>query len=478
MKKSITFLGLLFFIYQFGYSQCDTKNCVFVNMDFKPNSAFVSNADWQASHGSPSVSQNSAWMWSYNNRGEGINYHSYNFVKGRTYSITANASTMVKDGATANSQAFFSIVATVNEVIGNVTSSSGGAIPVIPAPSQIIAVENWNGTNPPSTNNYTYTFTATHNFDNLWFYPSSPKLPQIELSLRKIAICDITPTPEVICSQLRMDFKPNSAFVSNADWQASHGSPSVSQNSAWMWSYNNRGEGINYHSYNFVKGRTYSITANASTMVKDGATANSQAFFSIVATVNEVIGNVTSSSGGAIPVIPAPSQIIAVENWNGTNPPSTNNYTYTFTATHNFDNLWFYPSSPKLPQIELNLRKIVICDITPTPKSISSRSRIDNIEPFPEELKVKNQLNTFDKIGAKIAPNPSANIFAIALEGESTIENIEIYNLTSGKLVHPIETTVASSRTINMSSEKAGIYTIKITLMSGAVIFKKVVLNK
>lgn len=33
---------------------------------------------WYPSHGSPTVSPNSIWMWSYNGRGEGVNL-TYNF---------------------------------------------------------------------------------------------------------------------------------------------------------------------------------------------------------------------------------------------------------------------------------------------------------------------------------------------------------------------------------------------------------------
>ena len=177
------------------YSQCPEGDCVEANMDFVPDGAFSNNADWQASHGSPSVNTGTAWMWSYNSRGEGINYHSYNFVKGREYCITFTARTAVHGGGTANASANFRVFATQGDVIGIVTTSGGASIPPIPNPNQPIANENWNATNPPNTQIYTYTFTAADHFDNLWFFPSSPSLPQVELTLSKLIICDITPPP-------------------------------------------------------------------------------------------------------------------------------------------------------------------------------------------------------------------------------------------------------------------------------------------
>ncbi|MFC5044803.1 T9SS type A sorting domain-containing protein [Aquimarina hainanensis] len=195
MKKVPTFFTLLFLLCQLINAQCPNGDCIEADMNFEPDSSFISNADWQASHGSPSVNPGTAWMWSYNSRGEGINYHSYNFVKGRQYCITFTAKTVVRGGGLAHPDAFFKVVATQGDVIGAVTGSGGGPIPATPSPNQLIANENWNATSPPSTTVYTYTFTATDNFDNLWFYPFSPSLPVVELSLHKLIICDITPPP-------------------------------------------------------------------------------------------------------------------------------------------------------------------------------------------------------------------------------------------------------------------------------------------
>lgn len=41
---------------------------------------------WYPSHGTPTVSPNSIWMWSYNNNGEGVNL-AHNFLANKRYCI-------------------------------------------------------------------------------------------------------------------------------------------------------------------------------------------------------------------------------------------------------------------------------------------------------------------------------------------------------------------------------------------------------
>jgi hypothetical protein len=56
---------------------------------------------------------------------------------------------------------------------------------------------------------------------------------------------------------------------------------------------------------------------------------------------------------------------VADQNWAATGPSGTiATYTYTFTATSNWSELWFYPQSPTLPQVELLFDQVVITDIT------------------------------------------------------------------------------------------------------------------
>jgi hypothetical protein len=56
-----------------------------------------------------------------------------------------------------------------------------------------------------------------------------------------------------------MNFKHDSSWSNSLPingWSKSHGTPTVSPTSIWLWSYNNYGEGVNYE-YHFEKGLEY-----------------------------------------------------------------------------------------------------------------------------------------------------------------------------------------------------------------------------
>ncbi len=191
MKKSILFLVFAFLVSMSGYSQCE-GDCVEADMNFTPESNYNNaHPDWQTSHGSPSVSPGSIWMWSANGVGEGINYQSYNFEAGKEYCISFEATTVVRGGGAANANAYFRVAATQGNVMGVYTPGGGAPLPALTTPSDVIANENWNGTTPPSTSVYTYTFTASDNFDNLWIHPFSATMPVVEFTLRNLRICEI-----------------------------------------------------------------------------------------------------------------------------------------------------------------------------------------------------------------------------------------------------------------------------------------------
>lgn len=198
MKKNF-FYTLLFALFASGtvQAQCPVnENCSEVNLDFQTsgNGADISHLEnWSYSHGSPSVSSTGFWLWSYNNNGEGINYSGYNFQAGRQYTICFVANTETHDGSPANANATFNIVGSNGPVVGTLTTSGGAAIPAVPSPSQTVVSEPWSTFPNPGTGTYTYTFTATGNWTNLWFYPSSATLPQVEISISSIVICEIEP---------------------------------------------------------------------------------------------------------------------------------------------------------------------------------------------------------------------------------------------------------------------------------------------
>lgn len=396
MKKLSTFLILFLFVQQVSFSQCANGDCSTANMDFEPNAYFVSNADWQASHGTPSVSPNNAWMWSANGIGEGINYHSYNFVAGRQYCITIVATTVVRGGGLADPNAYFKMIATQGDVIGG----GGTALPALPSPNQLIANENWNATGPPSTNSYTYTFTATNNFDNLWIYPYSSTMPVVELTLKRLIICDVTPEPCAI------KFKIGLSEQGGGDT---------------------------------------AITVQSDPIPLGG-----------VVTMNIIKNGSSVYNGLPISYIGTPG-----------------NYTICMTLTLKsgvkctkcFDfciGKWYEKDKLSTNEVE---------DI------ISTKTKIKDYNPFPEELKEKNIEELFKNDDVQLFPNPNTGIFTIQSNNEVLIESITIDNLTNNRLVKLIKPQTTSVN-IDLSKEDAGIYIAKIKFRDGTTINKKIIIKK
>lgn len=148
------------------------------------------NIDWKSSHGSPSYSPGQLWMWSYNNNGEGVYYDAFTFLAGHTYCIRFDTDTRTHDGSPADPNAGFHVMATN----GLTPSEIGGccqAIPPIP-PGDVILDQNWSTLPMGGSTNHQVIFTATSNWSQLWFHPYSPGLPQVEVTLRNLRICDIT----------------------------------------------------------------------------------------------------------------------------------------------------------------------------------------------------------------------------------------------------------------------------------------------
>lgn len=71
-------------------------------------------------------------MWSYNNRGEGVNL-SYTFVKDEEYCMETVVSTKVHNNSVPNTTATANIVLTSTRVSGSPLSST--AIPATPTPN-------------------------------------------------------------------------------------------------------------------------------------------------------------------------------------------------------------------------------------------------------------------------------------------------------------------------------------------------------
>ncbi|WP_452601369.1 T9SS type A sorting domain-containing protein [Pontimicrobium sp. MEBiC06410] len=196
--KKILFLAFFVLSYITAQSQCNQGNCQDIQ---------VSNTQqWSDSHGTPSWGSNSVWLWSYYSgftqsiTGEGVNYSGYNFVQGEQYCVSFNLDAATNTGQIPNVNSMMNVVLTSNAVVGNTGTNTNNVIPNTPTPNQTIMGQNiWaNGANSQM---YTFNFTATQNFNNIWFYPTNPSAPnpQIEVRISNLSICQpCTPDPTTI----------------------------------------------------------------------------------------------------------------------------------------------------------------------------------------------------------------------------------------------------------------------------------------
>lgn len=197
MKKKL--LLFAFFILSFlsiQSQQCKGGECQSILID--------NSQDWSVSHGTPSWGNNSVWLWSYVNQytnriiGEGVNYSGFNFVQGEEYCISFSLDAQTNTGGLPNVNSSMNVMLTPNAVIGAPTNP-GAPIPGTPNTNQQIMSENiWANGNGQQT--HQFTFTASSNFNNLWFYPSNPARPnpQIEVRISNVSICRIPPCKEEI----------------------------------------------------------------------------------------------------------------------------------------------------------------------------------------------------------------------------------------------------------------------------------------
>ncbi len=186
MKKSFFFF-LIALSYLTSYSQCNQGNC--------QNIQIANGQQWSNSHGTPSWGNNSVWMWSYFSNGaqsiigEGVNYSGFNFVQGQQYCVSFNINATTNTGQIPNANSMMNVVLTQNAING-VQGGTGDPVPGTPNPNQTVMGQNiWANGNNSQT--YTFNFTASQNFNNLWFYPSNPSAPnpQIEARVSNLTIC-------------------------------------------------------------------------------------------------------------------------------------------------------------------------------------------------------------------------------------------------------------------------------------------------
>ena len=143
--------------------------------------------NWNVSHGTPTYGPSQVWMWSYDGRGEGI-YTCFNFVSGRQYRVCLRA-----NYAGTNTTGVLRIDATTGLVVTGITT--------MPVPTTNQVIGSTNITNP-AWNVYTYVFTATANYNQLWIRPFlllDDGVTQYAVTVDNIHVEDLS-TPNAILS--------------------------------------------------------------------------------------------------------------------------------------------------------------------------------------------------------------------------------------------------------------------------------------
>ncbi|MBS0425386.1 MAG: T9SS type A sorting domain-containing protein [Bacteroidetes bacterium] len=146
-------------------------------------------ANWYRSHGTPQLfvpgggaALNYAYMW-YSSAfpgGEGI-FSNYNFVSGRTYSVSVRIQA-------SNTTGVFRIYAATGIVEPASAPNCGDLIPSIPF-KQLIHESIEPDINMWKT--YTYTFTADANYDQLWVHPFTSSGTQYDFYMDYINVCPV-----------------------------------------------------------------------------------------------------------------------------------------------------------------------------------------------------------------------------------------------------------------------------------------------
>ncbi|SNR15852.1 T9SS type A sorting domain-containing protein [Tenacibaculum jejuense] len=183
MKKNI--LLLLFFVsFIKVFTQQDPCNTIPI---------IQNNSGWSYTHGSPTWTTNSIWLWAKNNRGEGVNHFNFSFKRNQQYRVRLTATaTSLTLGGTQNipilDNAFMNVILTTNRLIPD----GRAIIPPIPTPNQVIMQKNiWNQL--PNSDTYELVFTAEQDFNNLWFFPTKQSnWPQANVLITDLEICPIT----------------------------------------------------------------------------------------------------------------------------------------------------------------------------------------------------------------------------------------------------------------------------------------------
>ena len=75
-------------------------------------------------------------------------------------------------------------------------------------------------------------FTANNNYNNVWFYPSSPTLPVVEAAIRKLRICMTD-----FCQQIKLDMNFKQGLCSIIHFNSYVSIPSGGVIIGYIWNF-------------------------------------------------------------------------------------------------------------------------------------------------------------------------------------------------------------------------------------------------
>lgn len=443
--------------------------------------------DWKSSHGSPSYGPGYLWMWSYYGNGEGVFYQGFNFQAGHTYCITFDGYTRTHDNSPAVADAGFTVVAS-NGVVASEISSGGAAIPAIPAGSDVVTDIPWSSFPMNAWGTYSYTFTASNNFSQLWFYPHSSDLPQVEMTLENLRICDITvPNPCEFGLDIAYDYTKNKCGIKVDAVSALAPGLTVLQ---YLWDF---GDGTTSTSptvtHNYATGGVYLVQL---TMLV--VNANGECCVKTVKIKVEVkdcspcdlLGDITiqtNYSGGSNASFSAsgPNTPNYVYQWNfGDGSTATGHdvtHTYGAPGTYVVSLVTYYFDADKgvcckgETKIELQVYWIksaeaqIPAQTTKTP--VSTRTDVpENLKERPVTTQATGSVNVF--------PNPTTNSFTV--KAESAIQQVDVLD-AQGRTIQTVKGNGKNSVQVSLQSQKTGNYTVHVTLSNGNKITQNLVKN-
>ena len=435
--------------------------------------------NWKSSHGSPSYSPGSLWMWSYNNNGEGVFYDGVTFQAGNTYTICLDIETRTHNGAAPNPAAAFNMYIT-NGLTPSETGSGGAPIPPVP-PGEVIAntpFSSFPNTFPtPAATTVTYTFTPSSTYSQLWIYPSSPTLPQVELRISNLRICET---------------------INPCNYDAD---PFYVQNNCFTQFYANTPPGLNvvqYH-WNFGDGTssteenplhyyaatgTYSVELTILLIDNNGNCCPKTYKFKVDANsckpcdaIQTIVILPTDLGGGTYNfTATGPNSLGFGYVWDlgdGTTAVG-NNVTHTFAPGSYAVSLTIYYYDVESGEC---CKTTVIRDIFVSPNGQAGIStplapKKTELAPMPEWLIEQPSLAAVNA-NVELFPNPSNGTFTVSSSDER-IEKVIIHDL-SGRAFQTINAEGNANVRIDFGSEAPGTYSVSVYFVSGETVTKQIV---